>query len=421
MRKSLFKPQVITESLTKRAPPSPMTLKVPNFPPVRNRSPVSDIDSVGVGLSQGISSGEHFESVSTETLESIELSPTKVTTSQLLSLFERISKTGFPSSVSLGSFRLCVISRGNELPLEKLIHSLEIFASQRVSDHLFFKEIGRLLISKIADLTITQICRVLRAHAAVGCHEAELFNPIYDRLCVVVNRSTLSQLVDILHSVSLVESSTFDCLNIAELCLNRYSLSLRETGSSCSSPLVESRILAAMSRMRLYHGKTLQKMAKKLSTLSSTTSHDTLVTINNYLTSLDVRPHQLLKISPSSCSTLSIPSVFGWSSPVSSPIFPSQLANQPIDDQKAYKYRMVLATSLSLHGDDFLNTLSTYELQKLNKVIDQGSETFREKSQSFFDYRGISLQRQSVSGIFSINIAKVLSKEERASRVLRRK
>lgn len=420
MRKSLFKPQVISESLTKRAPPSPMTLKLPKLPPVRNRAPVSDIDSVSVGLSQGISSGEPLESVSTETLESIELSPTKVTTSQLLLLFERISKTGFPSSVSLGSFRLCVISRGNELPLEKLIHSLEIFASQRVSDHLFFKEIGRLLISKIADLTITQICRILRAHAAVGCHEAELFNPIYDRLCVVVNRSTLSQLVDILHSVSLVESSTFDCLNIAELCLNRYSLSLRETGSSSSSPLVESRILAAMSRMRLHHEKTLQKMAKKLSTLSSTTSQDTLVTINNYLTSLDVRPHQLLKMS-SSCSTLSIPSVFGWSSPVSSPIFPSQLANQPIDDQKAYKYRMVLATSLSLHGDVFLNSLSTYELQKLNKVIYQGSETFREKSQSFFDYRGISLQRHSVSGIFSINIARVLSKEERASRVLRRK
>jgi hypothetical protein len=160
-------------------------------------------------------------------------------------------------------------------------------------------------------------------------------------------------------------------------------------------------------------------MAKKLSTLSSTTSQDTLVTINNYLTSLDVRPHQLLKMS-SSCSTLSIPSVFGWSSPVS-PIFPAQLINQPIDDQKAYKYRMVLATYLSFHGDGLLNTLSTHELQKLNKVIDQGSETFREKSQSFFDYRGISLQRQSVSGIFSINIARILSKEERASRVLRRK
>jgi hypothetical protein len=351
--------------------------------------------------------------------DDLQKSPAKVPLSQLTRLMDHVSKCGLPESVPMGSLRLGILARGRELSLEKLIQSLELMSSNQIPDHLFFKEIGRLLRGKVSDLTVGQICRILRAHAVVGCHEAELFHPIHDRLCVVVNKSSISQLTDILHSVSLVESSTFDCLNIAELCLNRYSLSLRDTSASTA---IESRILAAMSRMRLLHAKTMQKMIKRLTQLCPSMPTDSLVAINNHLASLDCRPNELIPLpAKARPNTVPIPTVFGFNPSTRSIQVLRPIINGEVTSRMAYKSRMALAAFLSIQDKNILDSLSLADLRKLNEMIDHQHDTFREKTQSFFDYRGIVFDTQSVAGIFSINVARVLSKQERAGRVIKKR
>ena len=359
---------------------------------------------------------------STRMYNALESTPTQVELRILNEILDDVSVSGLPNNMLLGSLRLAVLSRGRELSVERLIQSMELFSNLRISDHLFFKEVGRFLRSKVSDLSVSQICRILRAHAAVGCHEAELYHPIYERLCSVANKSSLAQLSDILHSVSLVESSTFDCLNIAELCLNRYSLSLRETSVATNAPLLESRILSAMSRMRILHEKTLTKMIKRLGSLGQSFSADSIVSINNHLVSLDCRPEQLIPISPSAkTSVVPVPTVFGCTNIHERKIALQAILSGEISDRKAYRSRVALVTEALMHNDRFLDDMSLEELEKLRTIALHQLDSFREKSPSFFDYKGISLERHSVAGIFSINTARVLSKQERAGRVIRKR
>jgi hypothetical protein len=138
------------------------------------------------------------------------------------------------------------------------------------------------------------------------------------------------------------------------------------------------------------------------------------------LNSLDCKPELLIRLTTPTTS-IPIPGVFGYPESVPFKQTLGSILNGEISETKAYRARMALVAHLLLTNENFLNALSLEELEKLDRIVSIQYDTFREKSPSFFDYKGISLTRQSVAGVFSINTARVLSKQERVGRVLRKK
>ncbi len=193
---------------------------------------------------------------------------------------------GLPEGCSPVMMRAAILSKSLHLPTESLLEALEVFARCNCADQLFFKEVSKVLFGRIKDMSILQVCRMLRVYDSASLGECVVNEQLYARISSIVNRANIPQIVDILWTVSASDTKLMDRSKIAELCLNRYSLYLRsELGESVDMDL---KTLGSMCRLRIVHEGTLRKINRRVMRYYKEISDSDYIRIVNYFNALDV-------------------------------------------------------------------------------------------------------------------------------------
>ena len=333
-----------------------------------------------------------------------------------------LQANSFPPNVTPISIRSSLVHYSGRMSPEGLLLSLETFAKAGIPDHMLFKEIGKLLEPRVQQMSVTEISRLLRAHAQVGITESPLFHSVFERLSQVINRANMPLIRDILVSLSNLESSVPGCMRMAELCVNRYSLASKES----ASPELERDILLALGQLRFRSTKVLRKLyARALNRTDQLCLDDTIkimLTFNSFqldITNLwkSVANTWLRDLSIISSQNLATLSIFGEPSFIvrSAVVNGHRLLNQPAemrtrqDSVVAFKHRLSLTRIALIHPNEMrniLSSLSSEDLMVLNKMIDLPSETVCEsmKGKSLFKFKLIDLRSHEVAGLFSTQL-----------------
>ena len=191
----------------------------------------------------------------------------------------------FPSGISAISLRAGLLHYSRQMTTGSLLTCLDLFSKSGIPDHLFFKEVGRILLPTVPELSVSDICRLLQAHVAVGVSESQMFTSVFARLSTVINRANLSQIRHILDSISRLDSKVLDCVRLAELCLNRYSLGIKATAAA---PIeIDRDILTSMARMRMRNSAVLRRIRNRIVLRFADLSLPDLISVMTSLTVLD--------------------------------------------------------------------------------------------------------------------------------------
>ena len=335
---------------------------------------------------------------------------------------EALQRPELPRGVSLISLRASLIQSSRKLNSNTVIVCLELFGEARIPDHLFFKEMGNALLSRVPTMSISDICRVLRAHALVNVTETDLFKGVYGRLSSIINRATMDQIRDILWALATLNASLVDCMRMAELCMNRYSLSVKD-----ESPLViDKDILSALAKLGMQNSRIIKKATNRVLLRPSEVSSFDLVHIIISLARLgsDITPiYKILKsrlsdrhsyINPN-LVTDTLPAIVSCLGAIDC-AFVIQEANGR-DEMSQFKSRFALFSSYLLEREKFeseLRKLSFQELIRIEALL-EGSTPVNEMATSgcFVKVKYMDLQRIGICGLFNTNIVRY--KQEKAS------
>lgn len=335
---------------------------------------------------------------------------------------EALQRPELPRGVSLISLRASLIQSSRKLHSNTVIVCLELFGEAKIPDHLFFKEMGNALLSTVLTMSISDICRVLRAHALVNVTETDLFKGVYGRLSSIINRATMDQIRDILWALAKLNASLVDCMRMAELCMNRYSLSVKD-----ESPLVIDRdILSALAKLGMHNSRIIKKATNRVLSRSTEVSSSDLVHIINSLARLgsDITPlYKILKcrlsdrhsnINPN-LVTDTLPAIVSCLGVIDCAWIIQEAKGR--DEMSQFKSRFALFSSYLLERDEFESALrkkSIEELSRIEAILD-GSSPVNEKATTgcFVKVKAMDLQRMGICGLFNTNIVRY--KLEKAS------
>lgn len=213
-------------------------------------------------------------------------------TSQVANCVRSVWTHGFPDDFSPAWMRAAILSKSIHFSTESVLEALEVFERSNAVDHLFFKELSKNLFGRIKDMSIMQICRMLRVYDSAGLGEYIVNEQLYLRLNSIVNRASIVQLVDILWSVSGSDTALMDRTKIAELCLNRYSLYLRSQSGECVD--MDLKILGSMCRLKLVHEGTVRKIMRRVTRYHRDIESSSLYQVRVFFNSLGVYTGHLL-------------------------------------------------------------------------------------------------------------------------------
>jgi hypothetical protein len=333
-----------------------------------------------------------------------------------------LQSNSFPPDVTPISIRSSLVHYSGRMTPEGLLLSLETFAKAGIPDHLLFKEIGKLLEPRVQKMSVTDVSRLLRAHAQVSITESPLFQSVFERLSTIINRANMSVIRDILVSLSKLQSSVPGCMRMAELCVNRYSLASKESINTD----IEKDILLALGQLRYRSPKVLRKLYSRILSRADQFSLEDLIKIMLTLNSFELDITTLWKLSLSGrlshisiLSSHDLASLSVFADPAfavrAAVINGRRLMNQPVemrtlqDSIIAFKHRLVLTRAAMLQPTDTGNllwSLSLDDLRSLNEIISLPSGTVCETMQgkSLLNLKRLELKAQDVAGLFTTQL-----------------
>jgi hypothetical protein len=323
------------------------------------------------------------------------------------------------------SLRAGLLHYSRYLSADAAIVCLQLFADHGVPDHQFFKEIGKDLVAKVNGVSISQIASLLRSHATVGATESDLFNMVCSRLSSVVNRASLSTIRDVVHSLSLIRTNLVDSQRMIELCLNRYSLCIKD--DSCIDS--DKDILSALARLRINNHRIIRKIACKIASGSASLSEESLAEILGSLGVLDVdtislwsllkrrKFRNLSELSPQTLSDLAV-SVGSWDVAFClQAIANCEMRMSSTDEQSQYSGSLVgykntlgllnIALTQPAKLSVGLSRLSFDELEAIQSMTERVQKTLELKKPSggFIENNFFEFLPVNVSGVFLTNLA----------------
>ena len=326
--------------------------------------------------------------------------------------------------VNLISLRAAFLAYSRSLSAQAVIACLGLFAKEGIADHHFFKEMGKVLVLAVPNLSITQISGLLRSHALVGATESDLFGAICVRLPSVINKATMNTIRDIFTSLSLVGLDLCCTLQMVDLCLNRYSLCVKDDAAGVE---MDRDILVAIARLRIQNSSVIRKAVNKINSSVDRLDIKSIVQIVGSLHVLGtadssivwraVRPRYFSKLPLHSSSVLADLSV------ALGPIDPDFCVDAAVisahrledassgeDSVVAFKHRLSL-TNLSLtDAPTFMEAMARLEkkdLEAVETLLEVGEKYVDLKSPvgSFVQSRSLELTRRNVCGIFLTKVA----------------
>jgi len=199
--------------------------------------------------------------------------------------FGCIDEFGLPAGTSVLALRASMLHFARKLQPSTIITCLQLFAEERIADHNFFKEMGKVLLSKSEDLTVSQISGLLKSHAAIGATETDLFSVVCSRLSSVINRASIHMVREILTSLSYL-GSLADPLRMVELCLNRYSLCAKDD----LSVEIDRDVLLAIARLRIPNSRVIRMTSAKIVSKSDRLDAESFVKVLGSLSVLNADP-----------------------------------------------------------------------------------------------------------------------------------
>lgn len=332
-----------------------------------------------------------------------------------------LRSNAYPPGVSPISIRTSLIHYSRLMSSDGLLLCFETFAESRVPDHTFFKEVGKLLEPKVSDMTVAEISRLLRAHALAGVTESPLFASVFGRLSTVINRANMSQIRDILLSLSRLESSVPDCMRMVELCFNRYSLGSKET-----TPIdVEKDILVSLARLQITSPRIVKKVCHRLLARFDQLSLKDCVQVMTSLHALQADTPAFWKATkskwlsdPSLVSTHNLASL-GIASDIefliaSAVVVGRRFGSQPPEMRKldlvdAYKFRFAMTRSALVEPTEFISCLETLTVSELRAMrhlwsVPEDAITEQLKGSFLAGMDSLGLRKVSVSGLFTTQI-----------------
>ena len=346
---------------------------------------------------------------------------------ELEGFLKTVSTQSLPAGIAPISVRALLLTGAKSLSPEALLVCLEIFSAARIPDPLFFKGIDKYLVTRVKELSLPELCRLLKAHAAVGVSESIVFPEVYARLRQVINRANPGEVLEILASVSKLQSSSLDCSNIAELCLNRYSLSRSSKSvpyslSALSLEATERGILRCLAGMGIQHRRTIRKILSQVRFDPSILSADDAVELFTYMHALgiDCEPQframreairsNLSRMAPSlraatACASYSYKTIHDPELIVRSAATQASSSTEHMTKDQAVwcmKHRLALQTLASLDFSSLHRELTQLSIPDLEKILTVVSdESAGEKPAKHFACTKLDLKNFRAGGLFA--------------------
>ena len=164
-----------------------------------------------------------------------------------------LSKLTLPYTGDRLGIRAQILGSAHSLSGPSLMKALSIFSD--LNDDEFFKQINKALIPKIKYFEFSDISSLLQIQSKSWQKSpgwSSLYIESFKRLQKTINRAAPSEVIELLIAISNNSDH-----RIAELCLNRYSLTKETQG--------ERAVLKALCQFGLhYHGRTVRRVLGQL-------------------------------------------------------------------------------------------------------------------------------------------------------------
>ena len=346
-----------------------------------------------------------------------------------------LDSEGLPDGFSVLSLRGALLQLSRKLEPGTIVLSLKLFANEGISDHNFFKEMGMVLLPHSAELSISEISSLLKSHAAIGATESDLFSTVCSRLSSVINRASMHTIREILTSLSLLGASLADSQRMIELCLNRYSLCVKDD----LSVEIDRDVLLAMARLRIPNARVIKMASSKIAARTHQLDVDSLARIlgslsvlgidssaiwratkRRYFADLSLHPTAILSDLGIAIGSFDID--FSVKAAASCAMRSMGIRNEVYTESVgAYKHALNL-TALNLTETErfemALSKLSVEELKALQRLLKLSSESVEIKQPpgSFLECRPYELTRKNVSGLFSTQLIQNSKKPQKSTK-----
>ena len=345
---------------------------------------------------------------------------------------EELASNDSEVAVSLISLRFSFLRMSRKLRPETIINCLSLFAKEGIPDHHFFKEMGKAILPAVEDLSVSQISNLLRSHALVGATECDLFAAICSRLKSIINKATMHTIGDILTSLSLIGLHLVDIQKMVDLCLNRYSLCVKDD----MGVEMDRDVLASLARLRIPNLRVIRKAQQKITCNPHRLHLDSIVEVMGSLHVLgadtsevwrSIRSKYFNDLSVHSSKTHSdLSSVLGpmetdlcvKAAVICSNRLSGNPETVPEDLIVCYKHAMTLTTLSLTEPEKFqtaLRKLSVSDLISIQRLMTLSHSSVEPKNSvgTFIKSRSLELSKTNIGGLFVTQLASVKTKPEK--------
>ena len=320
-----------------------------------------------------------------------------------------------PSGISPLSLRASLIHYARKLEPNTVIVCLELFADASIPDHLFFKEMGNALVDVVSSMSISDICRLLRAHASVRVTQTDLFCNVYGRLASIINRASMGQIREILLALAALNANLVDCMRMSELCMNRYSLSIKD-----DSPLeIDRDVLYALAKLGLQNARIIKKATNRFLARPDELALSDLVHAMNSLARLgsDLTPiYKIVKsrlssqIHPSALVIDLLPSLVSCVEVIDCALILREVRERA-DSLSRFKSRFSIFGCYLLETEKFqseMNKMPLDGLRKIDSILRETSEVIEAGSSGcFVKVKAMDLHLSNICDIFNTHLVEM--------------